>query len=338
MNEEIGGDPARALAERGLRGLLERADHRLDRLAARFPMLFGLFADTRLSLRGLLLGITGLLLLILLPPFMQFLLRRANRLETNFRGEAIPQSFGLVILVWAECLLLLTAYLFPASFSYASPVGCDIPLWMLTLAGFGLLGFLDDTRGESHIKGLRGHFRALLQDRRMTTGLIKALGGVGLAFWIGHRIHPGASPGALAAAAGSALLIALSANAVNLLDLRPGRAGAIFLAAGLLLLLVSFHRAGLTGAAYPLLCLLIPACVVWERDARATVMLGDTGSNMLGAALGLAFAQLPCRPGVHLAAIVLLVLLHAVAERVSLTQFIEGHPILRALDRCTGVR
>jgi UDP-N-acetylmuramyl pentapeptide phosphotransferase/UDP-N-acetylglucosamine-1-phosphate transferase len=87
----------------------------------------------------------------------------------------------------------------------------------------------------------------------------------------------------------------------------------------------------------PLLYVMLPALVVWERDARARVMLGDAGSNPLGAALGLAAAQvIPLlTQGLLLIA---LIALHLLAERVSLTKIIESNRLLRSLDRLTGVR
>jgi UDP-N-acetylmuramyl pentapeptide phosphotransferase/UDP-N-acetylglucosamine-1-phosphate transferase len=163
--------------------------------------------------------------------------------------------------------------------------------------------------------------------------LVKAVGGALLALVLGWRLH-GSDYGSLLPAAA---LIALSANAINLLDLRPGRAGGVFLAVMLPLLLCA-HFAEAFGIGPPLpLLVVLPALVVWERDARATVMMGDTGSNLLGGTLGLSLAVYTPQM-VQTVALFLLVLLHIVAERVSLTRIIEGSPLLRTLDRLTGVR
>jgi UDP-GlcNAc:undecaprenyl-phosphate/decaprenyl-phosphate GlcNAc-1-phosphate transferase len=205
-------------------------------------------------------------------------------------------------------------------------------LWLLAVVGFGALGLLDDVRGDKKIQGLRGHFQAALRERKITTGFIKAIGGGLLALYLGWRLFPEEPLRAVLAAA----LIALFANAVNLLDLRPGRAGAVFLLCALLLLLAAFRSEAHVGIP-PLLYVFLPALIVWERDARARVMLGDAGSNPLGAALGLALAQIA---SVALLILVLLALivLHVVAERASLTKLIEANRLLRALDRLTGVR
>lgn len=277
-----------------------------------------------LSLRGLLPAAIGLLLLLLLPPLVLRLLERWRRLETNFRGDAIPQSFGLVILLWAGAMLALTAFLSP-------PVRQSCLLWLAALIGFGGLGFLDDSLGDRQIKGLRGHFRAAFRERRFTTGFLKAVGGVMLALWLGTLL----SPGNLLIALLDAAVIALSANAINLLDLRPGRAAAVFLVLAVLLGLL-FASDERLESGLPLLYVFLPTLLVWERDAQAQVMMGDTGSNLLGAALGLALARAPL--AARIVALLLLLALHMVAERVSLSAVIERHPILKALDRLTGIR
>lgn len=101
--------------------------------------------------------------------------------------------------------------------------------------GIGVLGFVDDTWGTKRIKGLRGHLRAVLREHTLTTGFLKATGGATLALFLGWRLSPDIPIVALLNAA----LIALSANAINLLDLRPGRAGGVFL-------VLAFPLAGIT--------------------------------------------------------------------------------------------
>lgn len=323
--DEIGGDPGAPPLAGGWHSLLDRGDRLLARLQEKFPLLDALPPSLTLSARGLLLAITGLVLLLLLPPLMMQLLRRTRMMQPNFRGDRIPNGFGLVIALWAGFMLWWSGRLLPATES-------PHRLYLLTVLGFGLLGLYDDLQGDRRTRGLRGHFRALLRERRVTTGLIKAVVGSILALWAGYMLHPGFLLPALYAAG----LIALGANAINLLDVRPGRAGACFLLCGTLLLSLQLLRT--TGPSVPpLLFVLIPAFVVWERDARATVMMGDTGSNLLGATLGLAAAQTfnLTMQGVLLA---LLIALHLLTERISLTRIIESNRLLRSMDRLTGLR
>ncbi|HZP83030.1 MAG TPA: hypothetical protein VFB21_15425 [Chthonomonadaceae bacterium] len=322
--DEIGGDPGARFGSGSLPDLLDMGDRLIARAGAKSPLLNRLLAHYPLTSRGLLLAFVGLLLLLVLPPLVVWLLRRFGHLQTNFRQERIPQSYGLVILLWTVPMLALAGMLFPA----ARP---ERWLWLWAVLGFGALGLSDDLWGDKRIKGLRGHFRAAFHQRTLTTGFVKAVGGGLLALWIGHLAEPENLPAALLAA----LLIALAANAINLLDLRPGRAGAVFLVASGLLLAYSVWN-GARGVP-SLLYVVLPTLPVYERDARAKVMLGDVGSNLLGACLGLGVATL-LPVAAQLTVLLLLIGLHVVAECLSLTALIEKQPLLRALDRLTGER
>ncbi len=262
--------------------------------------------------------------LVVLPPLSEFGMRRIGHIEPNFRGERIPQSFGIVILLGALPLILAVSFLAPIPRS-------SVLSWLIALTGFGLLGLLDDFRGDKKIKGLRGHFRAAFAERRITTGFIKAIGGVSLALCLGFFRFPHSPSEALLAAA----LIALSANAINLFDLRPGRAGAVFLLCATGLLALAWQQKNITGLC--LVCVCLPALMVYLRDRRALAMMGDTGSNPLGACLGLALVEQPSL-SLRLTALALLIALHLVAEKFSITKLIARFAPLRALDRLTGVR
>ena len=266
----------------------------------------------------------GLWALVLAPPLAETALRRLGHIEPNFRGERIPQSYGIVIVLGALPLLLAFAPPGPVSYHALLP-------WLIALTGFGLLGLLDDLRGDKRVKGLRGHFRAALVERRLTTGFFKAIGGGTLALGLGFYHFPHAPAEALLASA----LIALSANAINLFDLRPGRAGGVFLIASAALLTLGWQQRNLQ--ALCLLTVVVATVPVYLRDRRARAMMGDTGSNPLGACLGLALVEQPS-PGLRLTALTLLIALHILAERVSITKLIERFALLRALDRLTGAR
>lgn len=285
------------------------------------------------------LALTGLILLFALPPLVERGLRRAGRVEANFRGERIPQSFGLVILLWAGLMLPITAFLFPAGWRM------DL-LWLCGVLGFGMLGWIDDVWGTKRIKGLKGHFRAALRERTYTTGFVKAVGGAILALCLGYGVSALSSsgfayiaPSGLAAALIVVLnggLIALCANAVNLLDLRPGRAGGAFLLIGMPLWAASLYAGA--ASAVPFALVLLPALVVWRLDSHARVMMGDTGSNLLGAVLGLALCASWVPIAARVATLIGLLALHVLAERVSLTRLIAENRVLRTLDRLSGVR
>lgn len=62
-------------------------------------------------------------------------------------------------------------------------------------------------------------------------------------------------------------------------------------------------------------------------------MLGDTGANALGSAVGLALARVQ-RGGARWAALAVIVALTALSEKVSFSRFIADHRILRMIDEC----
>ena len=164
------------------------------------------------------------------------------------------------------------------------------------LALVTLLGFLDDVFGGEE-RGFREHVRA-----RRTTGVAKLVG-IPLVGFLRTRSVSGA------------LLFGLSANFLNQLDTKPGRCLKAYLLA-----------AAPFGAPLGLAVLLLP------YDLREKVMLGDAGSNALGAMLGLKSVERLHGPG-RWAAIGALAGLTFLGERRSLGRLIERTPGLRALDR-----
>jgi UDP-GlcNAc:undecaprenyl-phosphate/decaprenyl-phosphate GlcNAc-1-phosphate transferase len=326
MGEPIGGDPGAAPLSGGLLAILERGDRFLEKVGAKIPMMDDVLTRTGLSSRSLLLMLLGFVLLFVLPPLLYWLLKRIKRVEPNYRKETIPSSYGVVIVLWSGLMLWATAWLY-------SPLRPQVKLWLVTLVGFGALGLLDDLKGDKTIKGLRGHFAAAGKGK-ITTGFVKAVGGVLLAFFLSWRLHAGNPPKLVIDAA----LIALCANFFNLLDLRPGRAGAIFLTLNAVVLWFSVQTSGWFWGVPLVTLIVLPTLIVWERDARAQVMMGDVGSNVLGASLALAIIEAGMSATVRGVVVLLLVGVHLLAERVSLTKLIESNPLLRFLDGLTGVR
>lgn len=232
----------------------------------------------------------------------------------NFQGAQIPAATGIT-------LLLATAVFHALALA---------PIHGMVALGFGLLGLLDDVRGDRSVGGFRGHLGALRRGR-LTTGAAKLLGGgvvaLGAAWWL-DAWTPWWIPV-------DAALIALGANTVNLLDLRPGRARAAFA-----LLLTPWAVASALsprpGWWLPL-GTLAASCLEWRSDARGKTMLGDTGANLLGAVAGLSLATaLP--PAGRLICAGLLFGINVASERVSFSVAIERVAWLRWLDRRLGVR
>jgi hypothetical protein len=159
-----------------------------------------------------------------------------------------------------------------------------------------LVGLADDLWSGPE-RGIRAHLRA-----GRTTGALKAVA-IPLLGLARTRSLSGA------------LVVALAANFWNQLDTRPGRALKVYLA-----------LAPAAGAPLGLAVLLAP------YDLREMGMLGDAGSNALGAVLGsYSVDRMGARSRWSLAGA--LAALNLLGETRSLNELIERSPAVRALDR-----
>ncbi|MFI6266828.1 hypothetical protein [Micromonospora sp. NPDC051006] len=247
--------------------------------------------------------------------------------RTNFRGRTVTLAAGPALAAGATGAGALGAT------SVAAGAAA-----LVAGAGAGAVGLYDDVVGarpeQKAAKGFTGHLAAL-REGRVTAGLIKIVGvgaaGLGAAALLaadprvaGHRRRQ--QQGTLGRGVDVLLgagVVAGTANLLNLLDLRPGRA----LKSGLLLgaPLTGGPHGGIAAGAVGAAAGLLPA------DLGEEVMLGDSGANALGALLGVALAA---RTGPLGRAGVLAVLagLTAASEKVSFTQVIHRTPGLRELD------
>lgn len=289
----------------------------------------------------------------------------------NYRGREVFTGLGVVWAVWAVSLFVTSTALDAVASQIEVGYGSvemvlfegayTMPLYavpiILTLGAL-VFGLLDDLFGSHGDKGFRGHLGALAAGR-LTTGGLKLLGIGALSAAYGWRaaedgaaVTPGTSCGvSLLWWVAATAVIALSANLVNLTDLRPGRAlktySALAVAAGVPFALAAIERyrpyaadAGfdwstpdtLVTIACLLAVLLGPVLAVWRLDLGEHGMLGDAGSNVMGAIAGYLLASALPLPWLLAVAAVLLAL-NAVSERVSFSAVIERVPPLHYLDR-----
>lgn len=201
-------------------------------------------------------------------------------------------------------------------------------------AGGAAFGLVDDLTEDTstRTKGLRGHLGALAHGE-LTTGGLKVLG-IGASALLAAAIATprrgagGARRGRVGWAfdvATSGALIAATANLINLLDLRPGRA---LKAAGLAAAPMALAGGRGAGPAAGVVGAVVGAA---GADLAERDMLGDSGANALGALLGTAVVLDAPRP-VRLALLAGAVGLTVASERVSFTQVIAATPVLRELD------
>jgi hypothetical protein len=164
------------------------------------------------------------------------------------------------------------------------------------VAAVAAIGLADDLWSGPE-RGFRTHLRS-----RRTTGILKLVA-IPLVGLLATRRLSGA------------LLVALAANFLNQLDTRPGRALKAYLAG-----------AAVVNAPLGVAVVLLP------YDLRERTMLGDAGSNALGAMLGLSSVSHLTERG-RWVAIGALGALTFLGEKRSLGALIERTPLLRDLDR-----
>ena len=237
----------------------------------------------------------------------------------NYRGVTLPFPAGTVIVAAAA----LAAG--PLALIQELGIADDVlrpELRTVAIYAFGVagLGLVDDALGGAP-RGWRGHGAAALRGS-ISTGALKAAGALGLALYALSGL--GYSDGEYLLATG---VLVLFTNLFNLLDLRPGRSVKAFALIG----------AGLTLGAWdvgPLWALGLftgAVLVVGLYDLRERAMLGDTGSNLIGALAGLWVVLALGTTGQAIAlAVALAITIYG--EFRSISAFVERAPLLRQLD------
>jgi hypothetical protein len=238
--------------------------------------------------------------------------------RTNHRGEPVSLYEGPLLAAGAMAGLALAPGVPPRARVAALAATA-------TAAGLGAYDDLSDVReaGGPTAKGFRGHLGAL-QSGRVTSGSAKIVG-IGISGLVaGALLRPTGAGWGERLAAGT--VVAGTANLLNLLDLRPGRA----LKVGLL---TGGHLAVRPGPGGALVAGgLGAAAALLPMDLGERSMLGDCGANAFGSLLGCGIAAWAGTPTLYAAAAAL-VAATAASERVSFTQVIESTPGLRELDR-----
>ncbi|WP_243716673.1 hypothetical protein [Actinomadura sp. KC345] len=234
--------------------------------------------------------------------------------RTNHRGEPVTLLEGPAVVAGAAAGGLLAP----------GVQGRMRAAALLAGVGSGLLGGYDDLAGSASSRGFKGHLTALARGE-VTSGAVKILG-IGATGLAAAAVAGSPAPsrtGRAFDALVNGAIIAGSANLMNLFDLRPGRAIKVGVITGTPLALA---RPSSAVVAAPLGA----AAALLPEDLAERAMLGDTGSNALGALLGLAATRLGRGP--RLAVLTGLAGLNAASEFVSFTKVIAGSPALNRID------
>jgi hypothetical protein len=250
-------------------------------------------------------------------------LRDAGLVRENYRGALLAFPLGAVLATAALVTLAPLAFLNDrADLDLLEP---GLRQWLPYLLGIAFLGFLDDALGRGEAvatpRGWRGHWAAL-RSGSLSTGAIKAIGALALAAYVVSG--RGLESWRYLADIG---LLVLTTNLFNLLDLRPGRAEKALglLAVGLCLGAWTFEPLELLGIfAGPVL---VGAWLTLGERA----MLGDTGSNLIGAIAGVWLLTVLGGDG-RLVALAVVLALTVYGEIRSISATIDSVPPLRWLD------
>jgi len=228
----------------------------------------------------------------------------------NYRGEQVSLLAGPVA-VLAGAAGGFAARSVPARVRRAA---------VIAAGGAVCAGRYDDRYGDRSAKGFAGHLGALAGGR-VGTGAVKVFGIGASGLVAGALVAPNSTDGVLVGA-----VVAGTANLVNLLDLRPGRALKAVLLAGLPLLSRPGSGGDLLAGPLGAAAALLPA------DLAERTMLGDAGANGLGALLGVGLAVGAGRRRLGML-LLLLTGLTAASEVVSFSAVIDRVRPLRRLDR-----
>jgi UDP-GlcNAc:undecaprenyl-phosphate GlcNAc-1-phosphate transferase len=250
-------------------------------------------------------------------------LRAAGMTRPNYRDASVAFPLGAALVASGLAALAPLAPL--DALADEDLLESELGRWITYLVGIAFLGLFDDVLGrgaaEDSARGWRGHARAVASGH-LSTGAIKALGALALAaFVLARRGEEGWQY-----VADIALLL-LATNLINLFDTGPGRAEKAF---GLIA--IGICLGAWTVAPLELLGPLVPAVVLGAAyTLRERAMLGDTGSNYIGALAGIWIVVSLDETG-RLVALGVILLLTAYGEFRSLGALIERVPPLRFLD------
>lgn len=251
--------------------------------------------------------------------------------RTNYRDHRLPTAAGAVVCLGACAVVATYAVLGGVWQSLAGPTGwlalrVHGPTLCALVLGFGFLGLLDDLGGSGEHGGFRSHFGSLARGR-LTTGAVKALGGPVVVLALPHPYASEIVPLLRGAA-----IICLSANLVNLFDRAPGRAVKV----GLLWFAVEVvaFRSSVLGAVG---LVTGGSAALLPEDLREALMIGDTGANVIGAALGYGIV-VSAGSAVAWTALALLAALNLVSEFVSFSRVIQRVRVLSWFDLLGATR
>lgn len=253
----------------------------------------------------------SLSLTLYLKPRLIAMLSAQGMMMRNYTGKEVVSGAGLVFFI--PCIVSI--------FPLWEVIGEEnMVIYVALLLSMTLVGYLDDSLGESTTKGFKGHLGGVMKGY-LSTGMIKLIFALIMGFMISMVYFAG-----IGNIIFNTILFCLCVNMINLLDLRPGRAIKGF---ALIILFISISS-GLQSI-WMLFPILSSLTIYIRDELDENCMLGDTGSNLLGGIMGM-YTLKVASSGVKYALFSVLLLLHIVSEFKSFSEIIESVPILKSMD------
>lgn len=263
---------------------------------------------------NLVIFFISLLITLISTPYIYSMFLAGGCVELNYKKERIPIGMGLVFVLVQFLIILISSF-------YISVERSIVLSYVGILSLIGLVGIIDDLIGESVTKGFKGHIKSLFKGN-LTTGGFKAVVGFLCSVIFSLLVSSNYADMVI-----NIFLISLFINLINLFDLRPGRAGKVFSVLCIVLLITSYTFK-YDFIIYSSLGIIIAYI---NYDLKAKSMLGDVGSNSLGATLGM-YCALTQTIKVKIIYLIILIVLHIISEFYSFSKIIDRNRILRYLD------
>ncbi|WP_069649494.1 hypothetical protein [Caloranaerobacter ferrireducens] len=242
------------------------------------------------------------------------LFKKNNFLFSNYELRKIPSCMGIVFVITQIITSFLSIMLIK--------INCIIVFYYLTCMLFiAVISLLDDLVGDCKIKGFKGHILNLFKGN-VTTGVLKAITGFICSFFISYFISTGLNELMI-----NTIILVLSINFINLLDLRPGRAVKMTI-----ILIIPLLLSQLSRNIFILMSTLGFLVVYLPKDLKGNMMLGDIGANTLGWTLGVQLV-ISMDLMIKFIVLILLIIIHIIAEKYSISRIIKSNRILNYIDQ-----
>ncbi|MCG8502761.1 MAG: UDP-N-acetylmuramyl pentapeptide phosphotransferase [Firmicutes bacterium] len=263
-------------------------------------------------LQAVILFLLASIITYIFQDMVKKMLINAGQVTSNFKGQKIAGVMGIAIVLGAVATAVLSVL-----FTFTLSANTLYIAFACSLMGF--IGAIDDFLGNDASKGFKGHILNLAKGN-LTTGGLKIIAGGIIAFAIALQVSPTFWDILL-----NILLIGLVTNFINLLDTRPGRAIKGFILVTILTLLL--------GNIPPIHYIVLGTLAVYlPVDLKAQGMLGDTGANFIGMALGISIVIAVQNTIARLIIMMLMLGLNVLSEKYSFSKIIERNRVLRFVD------